>query len=315
MNRTLILLAVAGLAFGHKVQLKRAKETLRTQLRRENPQLLQQLHDEHQQRLRDDPLEPLINYMDAQYYGPVTVGTPPQDFTVIFDTGSSNFWIPSVACLDKPSNKGTAACKTHHTYNASESSTYEEDGKTFILRYGTGQLRGFNSIDQVEMGGAMINQQTFGEAVSEPGITFVVAKFDGILGLGYPALAVNNVEPPFNVGWDQGLWEENLFSFYLNRDPNAEVGGEIDFGGMDPAYYVPDTMNWFPVTRQGYWQIVMDALTVNMDTPTQACVNGCDIIVDSGTSVLAGPTDEVETINRAIGAIPFLAGEWLVRCK
>ncbi len=122
----------------------------------------------------------ILNFADAQYYGPVSIGTPKQNFTTVFDTGSSNLWVPSTLC-----SIFSLGCDFHTQYNAKKSSTYTANGTAFSIQYGTGALVGVISQDDVTLGGLTVKQQGFAQATKEPGITFLVARFDGILGMAW----------------------------------------------------------------------------------------------------------------------------------
>ncbi|XP_010360789.1 cathepsin E isoform X1 [Piliocolobus tephrosceles] len=247
--------------------------------------------------------EPLINYLDMEYFGTISIGSPPQNFTVIFDTGSSNLWVPSVYCT-------SPACKTHTRFQPSQSSTYSQPGQSFSIQYGTGSLSGIIGADQVSVEGLTVVGQQFGESVTEPGQTFVDAEFDGILGLGYPSLAVGGVTPVFDNMMAQNLVDLPMFSVYMSSNPEGGAGSELIFGGYDHSHF-SGSLNWVPVTKQGYWQIALDNIQVG--GTVMFCSEGCQAIVDTGTSLITGPPDKIKQLQNAIGAAP-VDGEYAVEC-
>jgi len=198
------------------------------------------------------PEEDLVNYMDAQYYGEIEIGTPAQKFTVIFDTGSSNLWVPSATC-----GWLNIACKRHNKYDSTKSSTYTKDGRDFSIQYGTGAMKGFVSVDKVCVAGVCVDNQGFAEAVKEPGITFVAAKFDGILGMGWSTISVDGLPTVFDSMIAQNSVEAPVFSFYLNRNPDDSNGGKLVLGGSDKNLYTGE-MNYIPLSQTTYWQVNMD---------------------------------------------------------
>ncbi|XP_059723610.1 embryonic pepsinogen-like [Haemorhous mexicanus] len=246
--------------------------------------------------------EPLLNALDVEYYGTISIGTPPQDFSVVFDTGSSDLWVPSVSC---PS----LACQSHRMFDPSQSSTYKSTGLSLSVRYGTGEMEGTVGWDTVTVASLVDTNQLFGLSTAEPGRFFVHVQFDGILGLGYPNLAADGITPVFDNLVNQSLLQENLFSVYLSREA---AGSVVIFGGIDQSCFT-GPINWIPVSYQGYWQISMDSITVS--SQEVACAGGCQAIIDTGTSLVAGPPSGIRSIQSALGARQGEYGEHSVNCS
>ncbi|SPP78664.1 lysosomal aspartic protease-like [Drosophila guanche] len=297
-SKTLVLLALLGLVAGacaamHRIPVRRSEKFVRTRQsiiaerehiwRKYNPvqSSLSTNSSSSSTTASNYSIESLENLMNFQYFGSISIGTPPQTFMVQFDTGSANLWIPSVNCL-------SLDCFNHRQYFSGDSTTYQANGTAFSITYGSGSVSGILSTDVVTVAGLQIVGQTFGEATAETGTSMGDATFDGIFGMGYSSLAVDGVQPPFYNLLNQSLVDAPVFSFYLETNGTQAVsyGGELILGGSDASLYVGNLV-YAPVSSQTYWQFQMDAVTMGSNT---LCSN-CLAVADTGSSLLIAPYD------------------------
>jgi len=234
---------------------------------------------------------------DSEYFGTVSLGSPAQDFLVIYDTGSSNLWVPSKKCGN--------CKKSGSKYDSSASKTYEANGEAFSLQYGTGSCNGFLSNDDTGIGGVTIKNFTFGEVTTEAADVFGQAPFDGILGMGPPKAAMDHTPMPMAQMVAQGLVQHNIFSFYLASDQGKD--STLVLGGSDNKFYTGD-FTYVPVAKAAslipYWLISASDIKVG-DKSTKACnwLTGCYMVVDTGTSILAGPPAAANALIAQIGNV------------
>ncbi|XP_018397790.1 PREDICTED: lysosomal aspartic protease-like [Cyphomyrmex costatus] len=250
--------------------------------------------------------EPLFNENDnASYYGLITIGTPPQKFKVLIDTGSSDLWVPSLDCISH-----SVACWVHNRYNHEKSSTYLKNDTPFNIVYGSGEVSGYLSTDVVNFAGLDVKNQTFAEIRFQVGDIFIHSKFDGILGLGYPELMyAKGVTPVFKNMIEQDLVKP-VFSIYINRSFESELIGELLLGGSDSNYYIGEFI-YVNVSHKKHWQVTMDMIQIKNIT---LCPNGCEAVIDTGTSLIIGPPSDIDIINKLIGAT-YTEEEMMVDCN
>lgn len=249
---------------------------------------------------------PISDYANAQYYGPVSIGTPAQEFQVIYDTGSSFLWVPGPNCT-------SLACLFHHKFAPGSSSSFNGTNETFSFQYGSGSLTGVYGYDTASLGGLSLTQ-LFGLSQQEPGTAFVVAKFDGICGMGWPvgppAFPISYT-PPFFAFIASGAISEPVFTFYLGKEDGE--AGELTIGSVDSSKYSGNLV-YVPLDIKnvnGWWQFDLDNILVN----NQSITTVRSAVADSGTSLFVGPTKEVTALANLVGATPTInPNEYSIDC-
>ncbi|KAL7679293.1 putative aspartic peptidase A1 family, aspartic peptidase domain superfamily [Plasmopara halstedii] len=247
----------------------------------------------------------LKNHDQTHFSGLIGVGSPPQRFQVIFDTGSSDIWFPEINCTN---------CAGSRRYHAAASRSHVAMNQSFHLEYGSGNASGCIVRDDISM---FSDNQNLTLSNLRLGSTSKITKrlqhiqADGIVGLGFGALAL--ITKPTLIQNDPRF---RRFSIYINPRPNVLPSSQLIFGGVDdllPIAHISDKngtfVNWhhFPLVghpfnqlRLGFWAIRLDRIVVSSPLelslkPAQSDRDGVVVvtaaiaIVDSGTSQLLLP--------------------------
>lgn len=266
----------------------------------------------------------------SEYYGKITVGTPPQEFLVVFDTGSGNLLLPSKQCKDM-------ACTAHKRFDAGSSSTAVDvafadspdkavdrggDRDVVTITFGTGEISGVFIKDLICVG-AICTHGDFVAATEESDEPFSLVPFDGIFGLSLPQMSEG---PHFNVldcMIRDKVLKRNVFAVFFGASDTEE--SEITFGDYKTSRMASELF-WVPVSNPGYWQVDMEDITIRGERQS-FCHGQCQVAVDTGTSLMAGPTDIVNGLIDKLGVanncsnyktlpdLGFVVGEHILNLK
>jgi hypothetical protein len=255
--------------------------------------------------------QPLIDYYDDFYLSNITLGTPPQTFTIVPDTGSSNLWvIDATKCKAQACNGYPNSGYTKHLFDPTKSSTYKADGQAFSIQYGSGSCNGILGIDVFSVAGISYATQKFGLASSIADV-FGYQPIDGIMGLGWPALAVDNVVPPMqNL---MSTLDKPLFSVWMDRKQKVSMGGNaglITYGAIDTSN-CDAQVSYVKLSSMTYWQFAMTGFTMG----SYSNMKSVQVISDTGTSWLGGPQADIAAIVKQTKAqYDFEDGLYYVPC-
>ncbi|KAN0092657.1 Aspartic peptidase domain containing protein [Tylopilus felleus] len=223
----------------------------------------------------------LVNQGQELWYGNITIGTPPQNFTVDFDTGSADLIVPSIFCL--------VNCEGHQKYNPFTSTTSKAELSPFFALYGSGAIVGTRQTDTVNIGGFQIAKQVFGSAtVMSPQFAKQNFQPDGLAGLAFLEVSTLRASTLMQNLNASGQLSRPVFSFkFSTRDGQSE----LVVGDVDQAAFQANTVVSVPVTQEGYWQVTLDGIS----SPTHKVNSTSNIpaIIDTGTTLIVAPKDIV----------------------
>ncbi|KAI9470774.1 MAG: aspartic peptidase domain-containing protein [Benjaminiella poitrasii] len=190
--------------------------------------------DKEGKKMLEAPVDVPLENIDLAYLIDISIGTPPQPFSLLLDTGSSSTWAPVYGC-------GQACGFPLHSFVTDNSTTLKITDDLFSIQYGEGFSAGYYAQDVITINGVPVPQANFAISNLNDG-DLTVNGADGILGLGPDELTVYNnpehkIVPTLVTSmFQQDIIEHNMFSVYFqpvnfNDNEQNRINGEIVFGG------------------------------------------------------------------------------------
>ncbi|KAK0490644.1 acid protease [Armillaria novae-zelandiae] len=214
---------------------------------------------------------------ETLWQGTVEVGTPSVKFTVDFDTGSSDFFLPGPNC--------DSSCGGHTVYDTSSSSTATDQNQRFSLAYGDGStVEGDVFTDTFTIAGLKATKQAIGAATTySSGFSADNFQPDGLVGMAFKEISDFGDDPLFQTLVSQGVTTSPEFAFELSTS-----GAELFLGGVNQNKYT-GSFTTSRVSSTGFWQINMDSANIG----GKAVVESLSAIIDTGTTLIVGDTNTV----------------------
>ncbi|KAJ6551178.1 aspartic peptidase domain-containing protein [Mycena capillaripes] len=229
---------------------------------------------------------------DASYFSTIQIGTPPQSFNVILDTGSSDLFVLDSSC----------GCSNAPLFDGSQSSTFSQtSNRATTITYGSGSVQGFTGTDTVSMGSFSVSSQTFltVEAL-EQGL--IQGSVSGLMGLGFQALAETQAAPFWQALATNNQLSAAEMAFQLTRSTSQadEPGGTFTLGGTNSSLFTGDIEFHDLVGTPSFWLLSLSGVTVQGKSVAISTGNSAISAIDTGTTAIGGPTADVKAIWAAV---------------
>jgi len=243
---------------------------------------------------------------DSAYFASVSVGTPPQSFNVIIDTGSADFWLASTQCT---------TCTGTNLFDASKSSTLTASPSSVTIRYGSGAVAGNLATDTVSMGGFTVAGQTW-LTVVQTTAKIVTGSVSGIMGLAFSAIAATRATPFWQALLNGNQLQAPEMSFYFTRFGNQataqveEPGGVFTIGGTNATFFKGNVefINMPSNIPSSFWLLQLTSLTAGGSAIPITTGNGALSAIDTGTTLIGGPTSDVSAFWSAVPGSQRVSG-------